>query len=75
MMRTSTGNDFLITVNGEPRSILPGTTVAQLVAQCNLQPIRVAVERNEELVPRAQFDRTVLREGDRIEIVTFVGGG
>lgn len=64
-----------ITVNGQPRSVAADVSVAALLGELNLQPIRVAVEINEELVPRKQFGDTTLRDGDRVEIVTFVGGG
>ena len=64
-----------LTVNGEPLHIEDGATVGVLVEQRALQPQRVAVEVNQRLVPRARFDETPLREGDRVEIVTFVGGG
>jgi sulfur carrier protein len=43
--------------------------------QLKLEPIRVAVEINENLIPRKTFAKTVLREGDRVEVVTLVGGG
>ncbi|MCH7597133.1 MAG: sulfur carrier protein ThiS [Planctomycetes bacterium] len=49
--------------------------VSELLTIRGLHPIRVAVEINEELVPRKTFDQTTIRNGDRIEIVTFVGGG
>ena len=64
-----------ITVNGQARSVATGASVAALLGELNLQPIRVAVEINEELVPRKQFGETTLHDGDRVEIVTFVGGG
>jgi len=64
-----------VIVNGEPKEILPGTTVAQLLAELRLQPRHVAVERNRNLVPRAQHAACVLETGDRLEIVTLVGGG
>jgi thiamine biosynthesis protein ThiS len=64
-----------VTINGDSTTIEPGTSVADLLAQRGLQPIRAAVEINEELVPRKTFSQTTIREGDRIEIVTFVGGG
>lgn len=51
------------------------TTVAGLLSQLQLQPGNVAVERNREIVPRAQYGQTALADGDRLEIVTFVGGG
>jgi thiamine biosynthesis protein ThiS len=62
-------------VNGEPREAPPGTTVASLLAQLQMQPRLVAVERNRDLVPRSQHALCTLETGDRIEIVTLVGGG
>lgn len=64
-----------IEVNGKPHELRPDTTVAGLLDELRLPPIRVAVEVNEELVSRKVFDQTELRPGDRIEIVTLVGGG
>lgn len=64
-----------IVVNGERRSVGGGTSVLSLLAELSLPDSRVAVERNLEIVRKADFGRTELRDGDRIEIVTFVGGG
>jgi len=64
-----------VIVNGNPDQLDDGATVAALVAKYNLAPPRVAVEINRELVPRRDYGATVLKDGDRIEIVTFVGGG
>jgi len=64
-----------IVVNGNQESCDAPATVADLLARLKLEPIRVAVEINENLVPRKTFAQTVIRDGDRIEIVTFVGGG
>jgi thiamine biosynthesis protein ThiS len=64
-----------IVINGETRRVAPGTTVAALVVELGLGDRRVAVERNREVVPRAQHASTVLAAGDRLEVVTFVGGG
>ncbi len=66
---------MLIIINGKREIIDPGVTVAQLLARRNLQPIRVAVELNEDLIPRGELGDTIVREGDRLEIVTLVGGG
>ena len=55
--------------------VSPGTTVAALIAELGLADRRVAVERNREVVPRAQHASTELAAGDRLELVTFVGGG
>lgn len=64
-----------ITVNGERRTLPAGATVADLVAALGLKPTQVAVERNRELVRRAEHAAVALAEGDRIEVVTFFGGG
>ena len=64
-----------ISVNGEARQVEAGCTVAMLLAQLKLQPRFLAVERNEQLVPRAHHAACELQAGDRIEIVTLVGGG
>jgi len=64
-----------ITVNGAARRIAAGATVAELVAELGLGERRVAVERNREIVPRAQHGEVRLEPGDRLELVTFVGGG
>jgi sulfur carrier protein len=64
-----------IQVNGQPQMIPGDVNVAWLIAHLQLQPKFVAVERNRELVPRAQHAECVLHAGDQIEIVTLVGGG
>jgi thiamine biosynthesis protein ThiS len=64
-----------IFVNGESRRIDEGTTVLFLLRELSLPETRVAVERNRSLVRKTEFAGTVLADGDRIEIVTFVGGG
>ncbi len=64
-----------LTVNGESRSIADGARVADLVSDLKLDGRKIAVERNLEIVPRSQYAGTALQDGDRIEIVAFVGGG
>lgn len=64
-----------ILVNGVSHHVAPQTTVAALLSQLGLAGRRVAVERNREVVPRAEHATAILAAGDRIEIVTFVGGG
>ena len=64
-----------IRLNGDERDVPDGTTVAGLLDQLGLPPEQVAVELNQELVARALRDRTPLSEGDRLEVVTLVGGG
>ena len=63
-----------VTVNGEVRQVPAGSTVASLIVLLGLTG-KVAVERNLDVVPRAEHGTTVLASGDRLEIVTFVGGG
>jgi thiazole synthase len=64
-----------ITVNGESRQLARGAKVVELLAQLGLAPQRLAVELNLSMLPRAQWSEAVLQEGDRLEIVHFVGGG
>ena len=63
-----------LTVNGEERDVA-ATTIEALVTLLGLDQRRLAVERNLEIVPRSLFAATALADGDRIEIVAFVGGG
>jgi thiazole synthase len=67
--------DIAITVNGEPRRVPAGQTVAALVDALSLKRGRVAVERNREIVPMSAWGEVALAEGDAIEVVHFVGGG
>ncbi len=64
-----------ITLNGEAIDIALGSTVAGLLEHLQLQRDRVAVEVNLDIVPKAAYDGHGLSDGDRIEIVHFVGGG
>ncbi len=64
-----------VTVNGEPRHLDSGISVAALLAQMALAGKRVAVERNGEIVPKGRHAETVLAAGDKLEIVAAVGGG
>jgi sulfur carrier protein len=64
-----------IQVNGQPRKIADGASVSQLLTELGVTQPHVAVELNLEVVPRAQHAATALREGDRLEVVTLVGGG
>jgi thiamine biosynthesis protein ThiS len=62
-------------INGEARDFISALTLDSLLEQLSLKQDRVAVELNRELVPREQWSVTSLAEGDRLEIVHFVGGG
>ena len=63
-----------VTVNGDDRDVTEGTTVRALVEQLDLKPEKVAIELNRRLVRASAYDQP-LKEGDELEIVTFVGGG
>jgi thiazole synthase len=64
-----------IRVNGEHRRVPTGLSVAQMVNGLGLDPLRVAVERNLEIVPRSSLSEVCVEDGDDYEIVHFVGGG
>ncbi len=64
----------MVKINGEERD-LAGVTLADYLAGGGYDARRVAVERNEEIVPKSRYAQTVLADGDCIEIVNFVGGG
>lgn len=64
-----------IVVNGEKQKTGDSTSVGAFVRQLGLRAERVAVEYNLEILPRARWEETMLRDGDRLEIVHFVGGG
>jgi thiamine biosynthesis protein ThiS len=64
-----------LTVNGKAVELPEGSTVLGLLAQLAIEAARVAIERNQDVVPRATWSEARLAEGDQIEIVTFVGGG
>jgi len=69
------GEAMTVTVNGEARIFSTATTVAALLAAIGLDVRKVAVERNEEIVPRSLYAATALAQGDALEIVHFIGGG
>ncbi len=64
----------MVNVNGEELDIA-GKTVAEYIAAADYDPKRIAVERNGEIVCKPQYEVTVLKDGDRLEVVSFVGGG
>lgn len=69
------GRAMQLLVNGESRQVPDGLTVAGLLQHLAINAPRVAVEVNTEVVVKVRHADTQLREGDRVEIVTFVGGG
>jgi thiazole synthase len=64
-----------IHVNGDPRRVTVGLTIAEMLGELGLDPRKVAVERNLEIVPRSTFGEVRVADGDAFEIVHFVGGG
>lgn len=64
-----------VTVNGEQRAVPPETTIEGFLAEHDLEPDVVVVERNGEILPRKEYGRIRLESGDELEIVHFVGGG
>ena len=64
-----------IRLNGEDREFAAPLDVRGLLSQLGLEPTKIAVERNLEIVPRSQYGATALADGDRLEIVQFIGGG
>ena len=64
----------MVKINGELLSA-DGKTVSEILADMETSAQRVAVELNEEIVPKAAYDTTVLKDGDKVEVVRFVGGG
>ncbi len=64
-----------VQINGEEQEVAQRLTLSELVKQWSLQPERLAIELNRTVVPRREWPTTMLAEGDRLEIVHFVGGG
>ena len=64
-----------VSVNGEQRRIAAGATIAAMLSELGIDPRRVAVERNLEIVPRSTLGEIAVEDGDSFEIVHFVGGG
>ena len=64
-----------VTINGEECSLDRSVSVDVLLTQLGLEPAKIAVERNLEIVPRSKYRDVTVVEGDRLEIVHFIGGG
>jgi sulfur carrier protein len=64
-----------ITLNGDPYTLPGPLTIAELLERLQIDPRRVAVELNVQVLKRASYDTTVVNEGDEVEVVNFVGGG
>jgi len=71
----TTATTIAVTVNGEQRQISAGATIATMLRELGIDPARVAVERNLAIVPRSTLEQARVEDGDRFEIVHFVGGG
>ncbi len=69
------GERLKVLLNGAQRELAAPATVAALLAEIGLDARKVAVERNEEIVPRSAYAATLLASGDALEIVHFIGGG
>ncbi|MRR38654.1 sulfur carrier protein ThiS [bacterium] len=63
-----------IIVNGEARTVTP-MSMLELLSSLDIDPRRVAIELNHDILPKGEYESTILNAGDRIEIVHFVGGG
>jgi len=74
-MNTGETEGIGIVLNGEPRGVPGGLSLEKLLAFLEIDPSRVAIERNREIVRKASWGETALQSGDQIEIVWFVGGG
>ena len=67
--------DAMIRVNGEEKMLEEETSLLEFLGQERYQTARIAVEKNGEIVPKSRYVETLLRDGDALEIVSFVGGG
>jgi sulfur carrier protein len=74
-MEVAMADGIVIQVNGERQETAAGATVASLLNQLGLNSGRVAVEYNLQILPKAKWGETEIAQGDRLEIVQFVGGG
>jgi sulfur carrier protein len=72
---TSSGTSIHLLVNGESHITSSGSTVAGLLHQLDIRSDRVAVEVNLQIIDRNDFETRTLHEGDRVEIISFIGGG
>lgn len=73
--KTASDTAIHVTLNGEARALPAGLSLAAMLAHLGLDPRKVAVERNLEIAPRSAYGQIAVEDGDRLEIVQFVGGG
>ncbi|GGH01017.1 thiamine biosynthesis protein ThiS [Glycocaulis albus] len=71
----ATDTAIRVTLNGEARDLPAGLSLSAMLSHLGLDPRKVAVERNLEIAPRSAYDEIAIADGDRLEIVQFVGGG
>ena len=64
-----------ITLNGEKFTLETGSNIVNLIDKLDLNADKLAIERNLEIVPKSKFAMTIIEEGDKLEIVHFIGGG
>jgi thiamine biosynthesis protein ThiS len=64
-----------LVINGQKQIIKDGTTIIKLLDELKINRLSVAVELNLDIVPKNKYDGTILNEGDKLEIISFVGGG
>ena len=64
-----------VILNGAPKELSAGSTVKSLLNELKLKPETVAVELNLDIMPKKEYDKAILKEGDKLEIISFVGGG
>lgn len=67
--------DVELTVNGKKRTATDGATITTLLDELQINPLRVAIQLNQQIIKREMYERTPLREGDMLEIITFMAGG
>jgi thiamine biosynthesis protein ThiS len=75
MAETAQKDEISVQVNGDARAIPAGCSIAGMLRAIGIDPRKVAVERNLEVVPRSTLEEVKVRDGDAFEIVHFVGGG
>lgn len=66
---------MIVTINGEQRQLSSGLNLIQLLQELKINHATVAVELNLTIIPRGQYDHTILKDGDKLEIISLVGGG
>ena len=64
-----------ITLNGEKFTLETGSNIVNLIDKLDLNTDKLAIERNLEIVPKSKFAMTIIEEGDKLELVHFIGGG